>query len=105
MRLYLSKDGDVLLMPDEPVAADDFTWKGVPYRVASAEWLTWLRENLEGKAVRQRVGDAVKLHCPELHGIRATYPKTYVPPRVVGAGIRWFSDIALNVEGVKSAPS
>lgn len=105
MRLYLSADGDVLLMPDEPAAADDFTWRGVAYRVASAEWLTWLRENLDSNAARQRVGEAVKQHRPELLGCRATFPNRYAPPLVVGAGIRWFSTIALSGIDANCVPS
>ncbi len=89
MRLYLSADGDVLLMPEEPQAADDFVWSGVPYRIASAEWLTWLRGNLD-HAAKVKVGAAVKLHRPELLGSQSELPRNYAPPRLVGAGIRWF---------------
>jgi len=86
MPLYVSETLDSHAFPEtlRLCFGDNVKIRGNWYRLASAEWLTWLRTNSRaGVSEKRALQGRLREHCPELIGVSVELPNGYEPP---GAG-------------------
>lgn len=102
-RLWVSRSLLWLVAPAELTLPDDLSFvvvfpeqadRWIAYRLATAEWLTWLRDNyLRGKdptstvllqARQRRLKAVMQKYVPDLVGAAAVLPAGYEPPPMDG---------------------
>lgn len=86
MPLFISETLDSHALPEtlRLCVGNDVRIRGNWFRLASAEWLTWLRANSRaGVGEKRALQGRLREHCPELIGVSVELPNGYEPP---GAG-------------------